>query len=264
VLAIAGCVFYAPHTLAEELCEGRRCPEGFTCVTTSTSCASDDPNCEVFTETYCQSPACETDADCPTGRRCRVETVSDCGQPSQGSGGGSASPAECTESRDSWCHLAHDLECETSADCGAGFTCKPLVDCDCSNPEAPVPPDCACEYTTIKGCYSPIVACATNADCASGWSCVENTTGICNEIGDFHAGCNPGEPPMVCIPPGFSLATPATDDTGGTPEDLPSDASATSGDAGGGCSFTRASSAEAGLLLGGLSLLLAFARRRRT
>jgi hypothetical protein len=267
VPVLAGWILYAPALRAEESCDGRPCPEGFTCVTTSTTCPSDDPGCEVFTETYCKSPECETDADCPAGRRCRVETISDCGAPAQGSGGGSAAPAECTERRDSWCHMAYDLECETSEQCGPGFTCEPLVDCDCSNPEAPVPPDCACEYTKIKGCYSPVVPCSVHGDCASGWSCVENTEGICNFVGDFHGGCNPGEPPMACIPPGFSVATPATADPGGPPEDLPGDtrdASATSGDTAGGCSFAPASSSEAGLLLGGLSLLLALARRRRS
>jgi hypothetical protein len=226
-------------------------------VTTETACPSGDPDCEVFTETYCQSPACLVDADCPAGRRCRVETISDCGAPPQGSGGGSATPPECTERTTSWCHLAYDLECETSAQCGSGFTCEPLVDCDCSDPEKPVPPDCACEYTKIKGCYSPIVSCTTDGDCASGWSCVKNTEGICNEVGDFHGGCNPGEPAKVCIPPGFMVGSPLTAD--GIDRDTGADTSS----AGGSCSFSVVSSADAGVLLGGLSLLLAFVRRRR-
>jgi MYXO-CTERM domain-containing protein len=172
---------------------------------------------------------------------------------------------------DSWCSIAHELACETTEQCGPGFTCEPLVDCDCSNPDAPVPPDCECELAKIKGCYSPIVPCTAataSTDCATGWSCIENEDGICNEVGDFHGGCNWGEqPPMVCVPPEFSVAVPASDDGEGSPEDAPGDTAsdgafdASSGE--GGCSVARSSSSPAGAVLGGLALLLAFARRRR-
>lgn len=269
VVGLATWTLGAPAARAQELCDGHVCPEGFTCVTTTSTCPADDPTCDAFTETYCQSPACATDADCPAGRRCRVTTFTDCGSPVPGSGGDGTTPAECTQKVESWCHMAYDVECETSAQCGPGFTCKPLVDCDCSDPEAPVPPDCACEYTRIKGCYSPVVACTAataTTDCASGWSCVENTDGICNEVGDFHGGCNPGEPPMVCIPPGFQVGSALTDDAAAG--DLPSDASddafgAPTSSGGGGCSLAGPSSVDAGALLAGLSALLVLGRRRR-
>jgi MYXO-CTERM domain-containing protein len=269
-LGFAVWAFGEPVVKAEELCDGRVCPEMFTCETSTSTCAADDPHCVVFTETYCQSPECAEDSDCPAGRRCSRVEYEDCGSVPPGGSGGSSSvpPEECGPVTESWCHLAHDVECETSAQCGPGFTCRPIVDCDCTDPEAPVPPDCSCELAAIKGCYSPVVACSAetaSTACASGWSCIENLNGVCNEIGDFHAGCKPGDPPMVCVPPGFSTLAPATTD-GDAPEAGDGDtesSNAPPSTKGSGCSVAGAVGPGASTLLAMLGAALALARRRR-
>lgn len=271
-LGFAVWAFGEPVAVAEELCDGRVCPEMFTCETYTSTCAADDPHCVVFTETYCQSPECAEDSDCPAGRRCSRVQYEDCGVVPGGTGGSSSvPPKECELVTESWCHLAHDVECETSAQCGPGFTCRPIVDCDCTDPAAPVPPDCSCELAAIKGCYSPVVACSAetaSAACASGWSCIENLNGVCNNIGDFHAGCMPGDPPMVCVPPGFSALAPV--DSGGLPEAGDGDTTnAGSSDAprstkgGGGCSVPGPAGQGASVLLATLGAALVLARRRR-
>lgn len=253
-----------PTAHAAVTCDGRVCPEGFTCETTTSSCASDEPDCEVFTETYCQSPSCAEDSDCPAGRRCHVETLP-CDPPPSGSGGGAATPPDCTPTTESWCHLSYDVECENDAQCGAGFTCKPIEACDCSNPEAPVPEGCSCELASIKGCYTPIVACTAataTADCPSGWSCIENDEGLCNTVGDLHTGCAPGEPPSVCVPPGFGATTTVADTDGGDPPEATDDGAAVVSD-GGGCAIGGPASSSASALVLAVVAGLGLGRRRR-
>jgi MYXO-CTERM domain-containing protein len=197
-----------------------------------------------------------------------------CGSPppDDGSGNGGTPSDECVEVTESWCDLTYQLPCEGDAQCGTGFTCKPLEDCDCSDPDAPIPPDCPCEYTKIKGCYTPIVACTeatASTACPAGWSCIENENGLCNVIGDLHTGCNPGDPPMVCVPPGFD-GTVLVSDAGGddppvedgdAPAGTPMDPPTAGG--GGGCSVRGAAQSGAGAVLAALAVAFGLHRRRR-
>jgi len=216
-LAIGFLGFWVGEAAAQELCNGRVCPEAFTCETYTSTCAEDDPNCVVFTDIYCQSPECEVDSDCPTGRRCRVSRYYDCvnpptpGRPPDDAEG----TPECPLVTESWCEPAYQLPCTTAEQCGEGFTCEPA--CDCNDPN--VEPDCLCrdeEAGITGGCYTPVRACTATADCPTGWACIDNENGFCNVMGDLHSGCNAGDPPKVCVPPMFEGNTVADGDDDGS------------------------------------------------
>jgi len=250
-------VLFASAAEAQELCDGRVCPEAFTCETYTSTCPPEDPGCEVFTETYCKSPECVEDRDCPAGMRCRVERVFCDTAPPAGA------PPECRLLEPSSCHPAYELPCKSDTECGTGFTCEPA--CDCSDPNVIEVCDGLClneEQDITGGCYTPVRACTVTADCPSGWTCADNVQGLCNTIGDLHTGCNPGDPPKVCLPPMLAITTPSAGGDDGEDSDTSAPPPAASDDSGG-CSLSGAGSARGQWLLG-LALILGIRRRRRS
>lgn len=99
-LASAGlvCSWMTSTASAAELCDGRVCPPKFECRTEVSTCPTDEPTCVPLEDTWCASPECRADADCPSGMRCLVG--------------------------EKLCRPMYELPCNVSADCGPGFTCQ--------------------------------------------------------------------------------------------------------------------------------------------
>lgn len=83
---------------AAEFCNGRVCPDKFECKTEVSSCPPGETGCEPIEDTWCASPECTGDAECPAGMRCVVT--------------------------EKLCRPRYELPCNTETDCGAGFTCE--------------------------------------------------------------------------------------------------------------------------------------------
>jgi MYXO-CTERM domain-containing protein len=74
-----------------------------------------------------------------------------------------------------------------------------------SDPATPLPPDCVCEPSGEKACVLNEVACDADSDCPSGWTCGDNPDGVCWASSDGSTGCEPGDPPKLCLPPYTNL-----------------------------------------------------------
>jgi hypothetical protein len=74
-----------------------------------------------------------------------------------------------------------------------------------SGAAAPLPPDCTCEPSGVKACVLNEVACDADSDCPSGWTCGDNPEGVCWASSDGSMGCEPGDPPKLCLPPYTNL-----------------------------------------------------------
>lgn len=70
---------------------------------------------------------------------------------------------------------------------------------------APLPPDCSCEPSGVKACVLNEVACNADSDCPSGWTCGDNPEGVCWASSDGSMGCEPSDPPKLCLPPYMNL-----------------------------------------------------------
>ncbi|HET6281939.1 MAG TPA: hypothetical protein VFH73_13275 [Polyangia bacterium] len=215
------------------------CPQSFTCVdsgvtTTSGTIAPDCPPGSACPKVApppstpmviksCQPKACTADANCGPGMVCHTQSYTEC------SGGGAAVapcppntacdpiptkpvPTNCVTKTVSACAFKWQLPCNTSADCGDRFTCKPMVTgCASSSsattgpangsggsappatataPATSDPPDfaprkpadadggtapgCPPVMETFPGyCAPTATTCANDSECPASWKCTE-------------------------------------------------------------------------------------------
>ena len=154
----------------------------------------------------CEPGPCQTDSDCGPDMVCHSESYSEC------SGGGSVAPCEpgtkceakpvmtevtCTTKTRSFCAFHWQLPCNAAADCGAGFTCQPLITTSCSGgtpvsggsgtgvggtpggstSDPTLPPDNCTTTTTFPGSCQPVATiCNVDADCPANWLCQDVVT----------------------------------------------------------------------------------------
>jgi len=176
--------------------EDADCPVGFACEMVPVPCAAPDcppctcEACDPDDEDCNEEPDCEC-PDCPDPEPCEAEEVGYC---------------------------VYDMvDCETDADCAAGFECLEVEECsgsgggcscgcDCmACPEGEDCPDCVCppcdceeeEYTEeceVVGsfCAPKEQPCEDDADCLDGWECMTIAVGG----GDTDCAC----PACLCEP----------------------------------------------------------------
>ncbi len=314
-------------TTSTEPCLARPCVEGQECPpcepTEYQSCTplpcADDADCAEGMRCITQQHE-----ECSGG-----ETVP-CAPPNENGGEPNCpepTPPECTTVTESLCVPMYALPCEQASDCGeSGFTCEVVEDCVCSSPGSsgssgsatpaadagaekpapsdvpepadagvePTPPDdCTCAPTDQMACRVVTMACTKeteSADCPSGWTCEQNPSGTCWVSVDGGSGCEPADPPMLCVPPYASLGgpgrggvdqgsdsptTPGSGEVsdGGTPPVAEGSGGSTqhagaatpsSGGDKGGCSVGRAPGSPVVALFGFAFAALGLARRRRS
>jgi hypothetical protein len=188
----------------------------------------------------CQAAPCATDADCGTNMVCYRQTSTTCTggtpvavkcDPTTGCDAAAVpvpEPVICTDTVTSTCAYKWELPCNTSAECGDGFTCQPMTYGMCSGGSGtatgstgtsssgvgggsgsggtavPVPPDmdaavpapvtCTTVTSYPGSCVANPVSCTTAAECPSGWTCALVTTGTAVAGGPSIA---PGAPVAV-------------------------------------------------------------------
>jgi MYXO-CTERM domain-containing protein len=147
----------AAGTVQAQTCASDKdCPQGYACH--SETVVAPTPGCKPGAEcppvdagaptvvSFCQAKSCNTDTDCGAGMVCFSQTVGECSggtgvaapacppnQPCPDAGTPPKPPEDmCTTRTVKACAFKWQLPCNTSADCGAGFTCKPSVVGSCS------------------------------------------------------------------------------------------------------------------------------------
>lgn len=278
------------------------------------------PPCNAPDEQYCVPAACETDAGCGEGMVCAEYTtpcdiaVPDAAECPPGVDCKAADPAfapapppDCTPSTERLCTPRWQLPCETATDCGPGFACVERESCSSGSsgssgsaptpsdrepakpsdsgaaPAAPLPNDppvVSCEPTGHFACVMVETACATDANCAAGWTCRDNPEGVCWAGPNGERGCEPADPPKLCMPPYSDLPThggrATVDDSGeaaappaGNPSNAPSvpvsGSDANGSGTSGGCSMNPVPTPPTafGIFAIGLAAAFGFARRIR-
>lgn len=211
------------------------CPAGFSCdeigsIGSGCVCPPDDPDCDCGepTETTfygCMPADCTMDAECTDGLVCVTWEVpcdvpptacppgEECDEPSDPPDG------DCESKTVGKCLPKWAAPCESATDCGDGFTCDPVVSCECSGSEPtepieppPIPPpaepedeptdpDCTCEETGENQCVPEEIACVTDDECPDGWLCTEAGTGTCTSTPDGEEDCEDVEGGKLCMPP---------------------------------------------------------------
>lgn len=193
---------------------------------------------------------CNTDADCGPGLRCldaddfdnwSTDGWTDWPEPTQWTddwmdtdsdfGTSSAMPKRSTSGSGLYFCLPEWLdqgECDTDADCQAGFECDFYEYCSCpgwsgpswadgsgsdwepSSTPAPEPfrfgsddDGCECWASDTGWCELVEVECSTNADCPENWTCSEDYggDGACGIDPDGNEWCDTIEPVFICLPP---------------------------------------------------------------
>jgi len=189
------------------------CPPGAACDVP----APEPPDCTLESYSQCVprwTLGCATAADCGEGFACIEQESCGCSGSSGGgtpSSGGSTPPSSGGGS-DPKSEPAPLPDPPPAAGSGgsAGFAPQPTPDPSLpAPPGAPVPPDarppagpdCGCLASAVKTCSVIERACASDADCPSDWSCSDNPEGVCWASSDGKTGCEPGDPPKVCLPP---------------------------------------------------------------
>jgi len=182
---------------------GESCPEF----------APEPVECTTETTTQCVprwSLPCTTAASCGEGFSCVERESCGCsgssGGGSQGSGGaasGGATPPSRPGAEPAPLPTEpvppSDPDAPDSSDAADP---KPVPDVPPSGAApAPLPPDCSCEPSGFKACVLDEVACDADSDCPSGWTCGDNPEGVCWASSDGSMGCEPGDPPKLCLPP---------------------------------------------------------------
>jgi MYXO-CTERM domain-containing protein len=148
ILTAAGQAAYA-QTCASD----KDCPQGHACHATTVNvaepdcppgapCTKPDASPGPIVVMSCEPKTCAGDADCGAGMVCFAQTSRAC------SGGAAVAPCPrdqgcdagppvkmepmCTTTTTKTCMFTWQLPCNTAADCGAGFTCKPSETGSCS------------------------------------------------------------------------------------------------------------------------------------
>jgi MYXO-CTERM domain-containing protein len=161
-------LLFAGAASAEE-CGPLDCGEGFDCNIW-------DPGDGSEVSYSCERAACESDDECGDIMICGTYEV-DCEQLARDCAGGGCAPdiAETCEPEFKQCAATWDLLCEEAADCGEGFDCVPVENCDCV--EVDEDGKCTdCYATDIAQCIQQVIDCTADSDCATHWLC---TDGVC-------------------------------------------------------------------------------------
>ncbi len=192
-----------------EECSGEAapaCPPGATCDAPEPK----PPVCNTVSTSQCVprwSLPCSTDASCGEGFACVEQESCSCsgsaGGGSSGSGGASSGGATPPSP-------GTDPVPPSDPDDSGAEDRAPQPEPAPSEPPgfaapAPLPPDCVCEPSGKKACVPNEVACDADSDCPSGWSCADNPEGVCWSGPNGDAGCSPGDPPKLCMPPYVNL-----------------------------------------------------------
>ena len=172
---------------------------------------------------------CESDADCPSGQSCQMETMG-CPPCIPGGECPSCEPATSGVCADPYEVFAGD--CDVDADCPSGWVCEEQLmpcaapppsgacacpagapgetcePCDCGTGTSQQPPDeTECTPETVQMCTYHPTQCSTDADCQEGFECYEDqicSGGVgCASAGCACAECPPGQScePCDCPPP---------------------------------------------------------------
>ena len=241
------------------------CDEQMVCLTrTITECAGAAPACEPGTDCGSAAPSectaasysacvprwtlgCATAADCGDGFSCEEQVSCQCpGSPGTGAGtpgstpGSSPSSGGASSSGDPGSPEKAPAPAERppSGAAGAGSSlpqpAEPAPDADAPADRAPPNSGCTCEPSGVKACVVIERACTADGQCPSGWSCEDNPDGVCWASPDGSTGCEPGDPPKLCLPPYRDLGgggygeeasggptTPTTPDDSGSPPSNP-------------------------------------------
>ena len=266
---------------ADECATDEDCPIGFACEGLAIACpdappclpgedCEEPPPCPEDGELACvPSPtACTSDDDCSGDWTCVTFTYEECWggdstdpepmpggdseeEPDEGSGDPEPTPDEdgdsaewgCETISESYCAPPYAGECETDADCGAGFACTEIEECACagsgssgssggSTPEpVPVPEpapddpgsddapdgeekdghgeeDCECTGAGSYYCELIEIDCESDSDCPDDWTCVDwgvSVSAPCWEDEDGEVICEDVEEERYrrCEPPGY-------------------------------------------------------------
>lgn len=284
------------------------CAADMVCLTrTFNECAHDAPACAPGAECFLPEPVdctptttsacvprwtlpCESAASCGAGFACVEQESCECkGSTGSGSSGmpapaGGAQPTEPAPDAPAGADAPPSSGGSVPpAGAGGGNSASP------GSPPVDNPSDCSCKPSGVSACEIIERSCTTDAECPSGWSCADNPEGVCWASSDGSTGCEPGDPPKLCLPPYRNLdssgaigrdepanggvATPNT--PGDVAEPLPTAApgesefaedSSTASPAAAeqGCSFGGSpDKGTSGLSLAALGALFAFSSRRR-
>jgi MYXO-CTERM domain-containing protein len=200
--------------------------------------------------------ACASDTDCLQYERCALRDDVECPDGSTLACLDGESDDECVSRVEAWqsdncaqtqdtlCTVRWLLPCETSEDCGAGFTCT-AADRQCQ-------------------ALDDSMACVSDSDCPDFWMCVIFGTGE-SDVDTGVAGRSGGDESMGrCVPPGSLGAGGSL--TAAEANDAPDKSTASpDGAEGGGCTVAAATPGRPAtvLLLGLLGAAIAAARRSR-
>ncbi len=195
------------------------CMEGEACLMTCAECA--DADCEDLCFGECVDmgpvePSCLTDDDCGAGMTCEIVGGVACAEPVCPEGE-ACDPVPCEEETIYACVPAPEPECQTDADCGAGFVCASMGGVSVGG-EAPSESDAACAqgddcsgdpmpYPEEDELFACVPAqCESDADCGDGLVCFEFGWSACPAI-----ACAEGEdcPDVECTEETESYCAPA-------------------------------------------------------
>jgi MYXO-CTERM domain-containing protein len=217
---------------AQTCVEDRDCPQGFACHAETVvpptvdckpgaECVQPDASAPMVVKS-CEPKSCSADADCGTGMVCYEQKSTTCSggagvappacpsdRPCEDAGAPPPKPPEemCTTTTTKMCAFKWQLPCNMDSDCGAGFSCKPMVIGSCSGssgtatpgtgggtsgsagsggtsrpaPIAPPPTDAGAAMppmcttmTSYPGyCQPTVTKCTVDADCPANWKCTE-------------------------------------------------------------------------------------------
>lgn len=220
--------------VAEPCASDADCDVDMVCLSeTITECSGSAPACEPGRECAPPPPAecetiersqcvprwalpCQTSANCGAGFECVEQEDCSCSGSSGGSGGsasGGGSQGSPTP--------AVDPVPPSNGGAANGGAAQPRppspgnpappqpepaeVPPEDAAPSSPLPPDtCECKPSGARACQVIERACEVDSDCPARWSCEDNPEGVCWS-GPDGSGCEPGDPPKLCLPPYRSL-----------------------------------------------------------
>ncbi|MFC1642456.1 hypothetical protein ACFL5O_07190 [Myxococcota bacterium] len=147
VAAVLAAVSVSNIVQAEDCADDADCLQGFECVDvggvscTDYDCDPDVEDCpeSVCTEEVnlqCRPASCEEDSDCAADMVCQKTTSRSCSQMGVACAPDmecpEPEPPVCEETTMAQCVPRWTLPCSEAADCGEGFTCEPMVICECA------------------------------------------------------------------------------------------------------------------------------------
>ena len=233
------CEVYLSECPDVDCAEGEECPtcepvEEYYCARAaceSDADCGDEMVCATFERTTCtgEVPVCTEEGECEDVEpvECTTTSYNECARPSElpcnedaDCGAGYA----CVPTEECWCtgsegetdggSTAPDPDAELPDSAAEDEEAAPLAtDGDDEAVAEPPPEDvegeveppiaeseCGCELTGESHCEMIEVACESDADCLPGWTCEENPMGVCWADSEGNTGCEPADPPYLCLP----------------------------------------------------------------